>query len=78
MKKKDLEQSHDKIGDIALFIEERHFIKKNELDNTTKKYIQITFKNSEDIFFRVIKNGVQKNEHGYIRAKTAEVVKRME
>lgn len=74
MRKKDLEQGTDKVGDIALFIEERHFQDNGwEVDNTTKKYIQLNMKHAEDIFFRVIKNGVQQNGHGWIN-KRGEVI----
>ncbi len=67
MRKKDLEQSIDNGGDIALFIEERHFQDKGwTLDNTTKKYIQLNLKGENNIYFRVIKNGVQQRGHGWI------------
>lgn len=74
MRKKDLEQSIDKGGDIALFIEERHFQDKGlEVDNTTKKYLQLNMKHAEDIFFRVIKSGMQQSGHGWIN-KQGEVI----
>ena len=67
MRKKDLEQGTDIRGDIALFIEERHFKEDGwTLDNTTKKYIQLNLKGEDNIYFRVIKNGVQQNGHGWI------------
>ena len=74
MRKKDLEQGTDLRGDIALFIEERHFQNDGwEVDNTTKKYIQLNMKYAEDIFFRVIRNGVQQSGHGWIN-KQGEVI----
>jgi len=67
MRKKDLERGTDNRGDNALFIEERHFKEDGwTLDNTTKKYIQINLKGEDNIYFRVIKNGVQQNGHGWI------------
>jgi len=67
MRKKDLERGADIRGDYALFIEERHFKEDGWiLDNTTKKYIQINLKGEDNIFFRVIKNGVQQKGHGWI------------
>lgn len=67
MRKKDLERGTDNRGDIALFIEERHFKEDGwTLDNTTKKYIQLNLKGEDNIYFRVIKNGVQQNGHGWI------------
>jgi hypothetical protein len=74
MRKKDLEKGIDKGGDIAIFIEERHFQDKGwEVDNTTKKYLQLNMKHAEDIFFRVIKSGVQQSGHGWIN-KQGEVI----
>jgi len=67
MRKKDLERGTDNRGDNALFIEERHFKEDGwTLDNTTKKYIQLNLKGEDNIYFRVIKNGVQQNGHGWI------------
>ena len=71
MKKRDFEQGIDARGDQAVFIESRH-INGWELDETSKKYIQITF---EDVFFfRVIKDGIQQSGHGYIDVTEGRII----
>ena len=75
MKKKDLEYGIDKTGEFALFIEERHVVGDGwQLDETTKKYIQLEFKKNDMIYFRIIKRGQPQNGHGFIDNNLGEIV----
>lgn len=75
MRKKDFEKGIDIRGDEAIFIEERHFVSDGwEVDNTAKKYIKMNFKNQEDIFFRVIRQGSQTSSHGWINVDSGEII----
>ena len=58
----DLSFDFDVRGDYALFIEEKHFTRNDDLDEETKKQ----FVNCEATFFRVIDNGEQQSGHGWI------------
>jgi hypothetical protein len=58
----DLSFDFDVRGDYALFIEEKHFTRDDDLNEETKKQ----FLNCEATFFRVIDNGEQQSGHGWI------------
>jgi hypothetical protein len=60
---KDLSFDFDIRGDYALFIEESHFLKDGwNLDD----YVRLRFLNCEPTFFRVIRNGEQLHNHGWL------------
>lgn len=70
MKKEDLTMDIDKRGDVALFIEERHFID-DELDDEMKDFLSDL--DDDMIFFRIIKNGRETQSYGWIEVDDDEI-----